>query len=293
MPIYWIEWQFWSWKSSLATYIAREVSLKSAKLIAKNLSKSWNIILSNIKMDKEFFPNYFYFEDDKFLKVLRTCNAINDIERVLYWEKKSKWWLTLWPRKKFTKYYLFFDEVWALANNHLKLENNWVYAEYINQNRKNFEDIYLLTAKWWQTNKTLRQHVDWWYYVTPLSKLPILNDIWLIRRQQKDEDDKVKMQNFIWKDQNWDYVAKQKPIDEFVDFFWKPWIWKYYDDLHKNIKDPEKYIDIDPELLQEIISHKKELLDPLLNNDVFSSLKEQIKPLLDKPKQNVLPTSNT
>jgi hypothetical protein len=42
---------------------------------------------------------------------------------------------------------LFFDEAGAIANNHIKLENNNIYAIYINQNRKNFEDIYIITAK--------------------------------------------------------------------------------------------------------------------------------------------------
>ena len=291
MPIYWIEWQFWSWKSALSTHIARNVAIKSTKLIAKQLSKSWNIILSNIKMDKELIPNYFYFEDDKFLQILRTCNSINDLERAIYWTKKTNWWLIKRERKKFSRFYIFFDEAGAIMNNHIKLENNWNYAEYINQNRKNFEDIYIVTAKWWQTNKTLRQHVDWWYYVEPFSKLPLLCDIWLIRRCQKDEEGKILMQQFIWKDQNGDLVRKEKPVDEFVDWFWKPWIWSYYDDLHKNISDPNKYEDLDTRLLTDIILHKKELIEPLYQIDTFLPLKNKFTSL-NKPKDELLPNTN-
>lgn len=277
--IYWIEWQFWSWKSSLATYIAKKVAKQTAKDIMKKLTLSWNVILSNIKMTEEF-NNYFYFEDDKFLEILRTCNCINDIERHLYWEKNEKTWLINFYRWWFSKFYIFFDEVWAIMNNHLKLENNWVYAEYINQNRKNFEDIYIITAKWGQTNKTLRQMVDWWYYVNPLSWLPILRDFWVIRRQMKDEEGNIALEKYLWKDENGDYITKTRPIDEYVDFFWKPWIWKLYNDLHKNIKDPEKYSKMDEKLFLQILDRKRELIEPILKEVQFEKVKWKLPLLL-------------
>jgi hypothetical protein len=37
-------------------------------------------------MDKTRIPNYYYFEDDKLLQVLRTCSLVNDVERYLYTE---------------------------------------------------------------------------------------------------------------------------------------------------------------------------------------------------------------
>jgi hypothetical protein len=40
-------------------------------------------------MDKLKLPNYYYFEDDKLLQVLRTCSMINDVERYLYTELKK------------------------------------------------------------------------------------------------------------------------------------------------------------------------------------------------------------
>jgi len=35
-------------------------------------------------MDKNIIKNYFYFEDDKLLEILRTANAVNDLERLVY-----------------------------------------------------------------------------------------------------------------------------------------------------------------------------------------------------------------
>lgn len=280
MAIFWIEWQFWSGKSSLATKIAYEVAKRNAKDIAKAISKWWqNHILTNIKMDSEKISNYHYFDDDKFLQVLRTCNSINDIERQLY-SQINDWWINKHKRNKYSKFYIFFDEVWAIMNNHLKLENNKTYAVYINQNRKNFEDIYLITAKWWQTNKTLRQMVEFWYYVKPFFNFWFFKNIWIIRKCVKDEEGKIEFQNYIWKDQNWDYVNKQKPLDFYVSFFWKPNIWKIYDDLHKNIDDEEKYIDLDKKIFIDVIGKNPDLIKIVQTKKVF----EPLKNFLPKPK---------
>lgn len=269
--IHWIEWQFWSWKSSLATYLARQVAISSAKDIAKWLLESGNIILSNIKMDSDSFSNYFYFEDDKFLEILRTCNCLNDIERVLYWEKQKNSSLIKWKRNKFSRFYIMFDEVGALMNNKNYKEEAKQLPIYINQNRKNFQDIYIITADGEQSAKTLRRFVEYWFYVTPFMDLPVLRNIWIIRRQKKDSEGAVMMETYTWKDQNGDYVAKYKPMDYYYDWFWKPWIWKYYDDLHKNIDDPDKYKWIDSELLSKIVSYKKELI-PALKDSQFHAL---------------------
>lgn len=228
-------------------------------------------------MDKLNLPNYYYFDDDKFLELLRTANAINDIERYLYTEKKKNWWgLLNYDRKKFTKFYIFFDEAWAIANNQNKLENNNVYAEYINQNRKNFEEIYIITAKWDQTNKTLRRMVDWWYYVKPFANFPLLKDIWIIRRQQKDDEWKILTYKYIWKDQNWDEILKEKPLDEYFWFFFKPTIWNLYDDLHKNIADNEKYINIDIKLLTQILEAKPRLKNIVKDKEEFNPIKTNL-----------------
>ena len=116
MWIFWIEWQFWSWKTSLASYMAKKKAMETVRAIAKKIDWKNSIIISNIKFDKQIIPNSYYFEDSKILEMLRTGNAINDIERAIYWKVKTPWWLTKWPRKKFLKMYIFFDESWALKN---------------------------------------------------------------------------------------------------------------------------------------------------------------------------------
>jgi len=254
-----IEWQFGSGKSSLATHIARKVAIQTSKDVAKKLLASWNVVLSNIPMNTEYFWNYFYFEDDKFLEILRTCNMINDVERVLYWYKKKGSSLTQRKRNRFSKFYIFFDEVWAMMNNKNWKDEAQEIPEYINQNRKNFEEIYIITADWEQSAKTLRRFCEWWYYVTPLFPFWIFKNIWIIRKMQKDSEGKPAMKQYTAKDQNGDYVVKSKPINEYVQWFWKPWVWNLYDDLHKNIRDPKKYTGADKELVIEIIKKKPEL----------------------------------
>jgi hypothetical protein len=246
--IYWIEWQFWSWKSSLATYIAKKQAINTAKAIAKQVVWWKSIILSNIKFDEFKFKNYFYFEDDKFLEVLRTANFLNDLEREVYHTKRDWSSLVKRHRDKFTKFYIFFDESTALQNNLQAVKDlrtkDHSQEEYIMQNRKNFENIYIIWADWNQNEKSLRRHVEWWYRIKPLwfwlSKLPFLCDIWIIERHKKDEEWNIAMDKYVWKDEKGDYVAKQKPIQENIDWFYKPWVWDLYDDLHKNIKDPNK-----------------------------------------------------
>lgn len=276
--IYWIEWQFWSWKSSLATYIAKQQAIRTAKAIAQKIVWWKSIIISNIKFDDFQFKNYFYFEDDKFLEVLRTANFLNDLERELYHTKKPNSSLVKRHRDKFTKFYIFYDESTAVQNAWSKKEtiktSGTTQEEYITQNRKNFENIYIIWADGNQNDKSLRRHVEWWYRVKPLwywlSKLPFLCDIWIIERHKKDDDWNIAMEKYVWKDEKGDYIKKEKPIQENIDWFYKPGVWDLYDDLHKNIKDPDRY-KINPDHLRAfiwnnpILHEKAQLLLPDYN----------------------------
>lgn len=276
MAIYWIEWQFWSWKTSLAVHFAKKIAVQTAKDIMSKIWKNWSIIITNIKLDNVEIPNYFYFEDNKILEMLRTGNAINDIERELYGKQKTKGWLTIWPRKKFLKMYIFFDESWALMNSQKRLSNNETFAQYLNQCRKNFTDIYIISVEGNENNKILRSKVDWWYYVNTIN-FPILRDFWIIRRCKKDKDDNIATIKFLARDNNWDYIQKEKPMDYYVGFFYKPFTWKIYDDLHKNIKDEEKYTWIDSDLFNTILDKKPELKEEVKKNPKFKTLFSKIK----------------
>jgi hypothetical protein len=64
-------------------------------------------------------------------------------------------------------------------------------------------------------------------------------------------------------------VTEYIPIDVYHDWFYKPLVWQYYDDLHKNIPD-EKKIEIDHTIL-----HKYFEINP--------SLEEQMK--IEFPKE--------
>ena len=267
MAIYWIDWQFGSWKTNLALFLAENMIDKSNNYL----------IISNIKIDKNKIPNYHYFDDDKFLETLRSLNAVNDLERFIY-SKMNEWWINIHNRDWYTRFYLFFDESWAILNNHIKLENNATYAEYINQNRKNFEDIFIISVKWGQNNKTIRQMVDWWFYVKPLLNFWFLKYIWIIRKQQRDEEGKLEMINYLWKDQNWDYVNKLKPLDFYFSWFWRPKYWRYYDDLHKNIRDPNKYKLMNNQLFLSIIRQNNYLKKLILENEKFDEIKKLIPP---------------
>lgn len=277
MAIYWIDWQFGSWKTNLSLFLINNIIDKSTP----------HFIISNIKIDKNLVPNYYYFEDDKFLETLRTLNSINDLERLIYSEE-SEGQINIHQRSKYTRFYLFFDESGAIMNNHTKLDNNATYAEYINQNRKNFEDIFIISVKWWQNNKTIRQMVDWWFYVKPFLNFWFFKWIWIIRKQQRDEEGKVEMINYLGKDQNWDYVNKLKPLDFYYWWFWRKKYWKYYDDLHKNIRDKDKYKKLNKDLFINIINKNPDLLNLINQNEVFDELKKHLpEPEKEEKKQSV------
>ena len=89
------------------------------------------------------------------------------------------------------------------------------------------------------------------------------------------------MMNYLWKDQNGDYVNKSKPIDYYYAWFWRPKYWKMYDDLHKNIRDQNKYKNINKELFVDIISKREELKNLVFENENFWDLQK----LLPEPKK--------
>ena len=160
-------------------------------------------------------------------------------------------------------------------NSQKRLKDNETFAQYLNQCRKNNTDIWIRSVEGSENNKILRSKVDWWYYVNSIN-FPFLKDFWIIRKCKKDADWNIQTIKYLGKDQNWDYIQKEKPMDFYVDFFYKPLSWRNYDDLHKNIKDPEKYEDIDIDLFNAILKQKPELKKEVLQNANFEILKNKI-----------------
>jgi hypothetical protein len=211
------------------------------------------------------------------LEVFRTINFLNDLEREVYHTKRQNSSLVTWKRSNFTKFYLFYDESTAIQNANWKKEllkeNGTAQEEYIMQNRKLWTDVYIIWADWNQNDKSLRRHVEWWYKVKPLwfwlSSLPFFKNFWVIERHKKDENWNILMIPYIWKDEKGDYIKKEKPCQENVDFFYKPFVWDYYDDLHKNIRDKNK-LEINTQHLKYFIWQNSQLIN--LVKDKFPDL---------------------
>lgn len=246
-----IDWEFWSGKSSLAVYFS--------KLIAHDSNA---VIITNIKLDPEFFPNYIYFDDTQLLHMFRTDNFVNDLERELNWKPNKKGSLKNRIRSKFIKTYIFFDESNALSNNREWKEFDKAFKYYLNQPRKNFEAIYLIWADGESNEKSFKRFVKWWFYVVPFLNLPILKNIWIIRRRQKDDFWNTKELAYKTKSKEGNIITEYIPVDVYHWWFYKPAVWQYYDDLHKNIPDDwkkkidytvlQKYFEIKPHLETEM-----------------------------------------
>jgi hypothetical protein len=155
---------------------------------SKQIAKDPNaLIITNIRLDPKLFPNYIYFEDTELLKMFRTDNFINDLERKIHWRANKKGSLKYRFRDRFIRTYIFFDESNALQNNREWKQFDQAFKYYLNQPRKNFEAIYLIGADGESNEKSFKKFVKWWFYVMPFINLPILQNIGMIRRRQKDD----------------------------------------------------------------------------------------------------------
>lgn len=231
--IYWIDWPYWIWKTSFAVNYALEFS--------KKYKDKW-IVISNIRLYWKEFENYIFFDYSNILDVVRFANHINDIER----KQRSNYstlanWKRELKRQNFTKFLIIFDESWSLLNKHEKKTYESALIQYINQTRKIFYDMFLTSVLWWENFKQLRDKVEVWYTMEqPFPKFPILHWLRKVYREFREPDGyTVRTEKFIWKDIKWDRVLKERPLKFSYKYFYKPWTYYYYDDLHKNIDDPE------------------------------------------------------
>lgn len=245
--IYGIDGQFGSGKTSFAVFIA-------------NRYQGENVcIWTNAKLNTVLIKNVYYFEDDDLLGALRSVNFINDVERCFNGFETESNNLVRWHRHKFTRHILIFDEAGAIANGRDSKNFDNVITEYVNQNRKEFMDIYIVTADGGQAEKSLRRFVDWWFYSKPLvSWLPILKDFKHVRCQKRDKDGvKVQMEEYLAQDEQGDWIMKQRPLDRFETVYFQPMVFNLYDDLYKNIKDPMKYQGMILPAIRDVVLRKK------------------------------------
>jgi len=223
-----IEGQFGSGKTSTAVKIAERAGPRA-------------LVLTNIRVNTQAKPNWLVFEDDELMEMLRFANAVNDGERLAFCRPRTDAPFPYYARGKFTHIVILLDEAGATANNRAWKDFDTAMVEYINQNRKMRTDIYLVTADGSQVEFSLRRFVEQWYYAKPLLPFGFFKDVKLVRCMMKDSEGKPKMQPYLGRDSNGDWVVKEKPIDYFCFWYWQPTTWRLYDDWHKNIKDPEKY----------------------------------------------------
>jgi hypothetical protein len=66
------------------------------------------------------------------------------------------------------------------------------------------------------------------------------NIFWTIRNKQVDMDWNTESYIYMSKDEKWDYIKKEKPIDDHIEYIRKPARFKEYDDLYLN----KKFLDV-------------------------------------------------
>lgn len=254
--LFWIEGQFWSWKTNL--WVNYAFSLTQRMWIFAKKLLWWKVyVYTNIKLNEYLFKdNYFYFDDDNFYETLKTISAINDYERSLYFEMKSFSNLKQRLRNKFSQFIVLFDESWAIENSSNYKDFKKKCLEYINQNRKLFSHVYLISVDWSENQKSMRDKVDLWLTVKPIPFLqyfPFFKNIWLVYWYRKDSEGNILQKSYNYRDSNWNLLTKKKDDIFWLDWFYKPTVWKMYDDLHKNIRDIDKYKDLNDKVIDKII----------------------------------------
>jgi hypothetical protein len=105
------------------------------------------------------------------------------------------------------------------------------------QVRKLFCDVYLIIQRPNQLVNDLRQHINYWITWKPMwGKKWLSKYMWIYWLQELDKET-FKVINEVHQavDNNGDYYNYEVPQEtKFKKIWWKPAIWKYYDDLYLN-----------------------------------------------------------
>jgi len=228
--IFGIEGQFGSGKSSTA--------VKMAERYGPNA-----LVLTNIKVNTALKPNWKIFGDDDLLEMLRVANMKDDGERFKFCEERIDGApFPYYDRGRFSDTVIILDEAGAIANNRSWKEFDEVMCEYLNQNRKMWCDIIIVTADGTQVESSLRRFVEDWVYVEPLWDFWIFREFKCVRCRKKKKDGSPMMEFYLGRDENGDWVTKERPLDWKLFTYFGPTTWRLYDDLHKNIRDKDKYV---------------------------------------------------
>lgn len=223
--IYWVEWLYGSWKTSYAVYLMMT-------------EFKHHTIWTNVQVDQQSIPNAIIFPDKDILEVMRTINILNDQERGVY--SKLREWSNIMDhdRNAFSRHVIFFDE-WSSHIN----ARDWKNAQtsifqYLDQERKLFLDVYIMTPSSQTIDISYRRMIQGWVMLEPVSTwFPILKNIRVAKALYKDVNGNPILESFISDDETGTPIIKQRPVIEPMGWFYAPKYWKHYDDLHKNITD--------------------------------------------------------
>lgn len=226
-----IEWRYGSGKTSYAV-----------RLMTKEYKS--HFIWTNIHLDQDKFPNSVIFPDRDLLTVMQTINRINDLERSVYAPIPEGSTLPQYDRNAFTQHVIFFDEWSSHINARDWKEQTTKIFQYLDQERKLFLDIYILTPSSQTIDIAYRRMIEEWITVeSPYPQwLPYFKNIRKAQSIAKDQNGQPILESFIDKDEQGTPIMKQRPIIRDLTRFWfnVSKYWPLYDDLHKNITDDYK-----------------------------------------------------
>lgn len=229
--IYGIEWIYGSGKTSYAV---------------KTMTKQYkhHFIWTNIQIDQSYFPNSCIFSDRDLLTVMQTINKINDLEREVYAPVPEGSSLPQYDRNAFTNHVIFFDEGSSHINARDWKEQTSKIFQYLDQERKLFLDIYIITPSSQTIDIAYRRMINEWITIdSPYPRwFPYLKNIRKAQSIAKDQNGQPILESFVDKDEQGTPILKQRPIIRNLTGlgFNVSKTWHLYDDLHKNITDDYK-----------------------------------------------------
>jgi len=228
--IYAVDWRFGSWKTLIMT-----------RRLTKLYPNPKNIIFTNIKLNFTS-PNIYQYDDiidlwtdektnkpkQKFtiLEVLELIWQLDDISRQSQIKRDDR-----------IRYRIFADEWWIIFNQHERSKFPIEILQFLLQSRKLNIHLFFWVQKFKNLSNQLREHVSSVFYFRPFLWLPFLkNYFWEIRNKEVDNEWITETIKYKAEDWQWNTVQKEIPIDEHVEYIYKPSRYKYYDDLYLNKK---------------------------------------------------------
>lgn len=256
--IYAIDWQFGSWKTLIMT-----------RYIVQLYKDPRNIIITNIKLHFTA-PNVLNIDDiidlstdEKGKKQVKY--SFLDVLQFI-WQEDEKIRDLKIKRNDRLKRFLFLDEWGILLNQHNRKNFPYETYDFLLQVRKINVFFFLGVQKFKNLTMQIREHVTAVLYFRPLFWLRFFKKtVGTVRMKQVDVEGVTETRKYLAKDDKGDLVAKEEPIDWFLEYIRKPSWFKFYDDLYLNKK----------------FSHAKLLLD-------YTPIQPHIDNYLGKKKQTEL-----